>query len=91
MTAAGLSLLDGGPAPRPECATLGNALVRAALTSTSQGLCFVGADGGETHWSYARLLQEAARTLGGMREAGVRPGERVLLHIADEPELLAVF
>ncbi|MFE7814747.1 AMP-binding protein [Streptomyces sp. NPDC057433] len=91
MTAAGLSLLDGGPAPRPQCATLGNALVRAALTSASRGVCFVGADGGETHWSYARLLREAARTLGGMREAGVRPGERVVLHIADEPELLAVF
>ncbi|MEZ3182106.1 AMP-binding protein [Streptomyces pimonensis] len=91
MTAADLSLLDGGPAPRPECATLGNALVRAALTSASGGLCFVGAEGGETHWSYARLLEEAARTLGGMREAGVRPGERVVLHIADEPELLTVF
>ncbi|MEW1870037.1 AMP-binding protein [Streptomyces caelestis] len=91
MTDAGLSLLDGGPAPRPECATLGNALVRAALTSVSGGLCFVGSDGGETHWSYARLLEEAARTLGGMREAGVRPGERVVLHIADEPELLTVF
>ncbi|CAM5652316.1 hypothetical protein GCM10010261_61470 [Streptomyces pilosus] len=88
---ADLSLLDGGTAPRPECATLGTALVRASLVPAPAGMCFVGADGGETHWSYARLLREAARTLGGMREAGVRPGERVVLHIADEPELLTVF
>lgn len=91
MTGADLALLDGGPVPAPECGTLGNALVRAALAPGSQGLCFVGADGGEKRWSYARLLQEAARTLAGMREAGVRPGERVVLHIADESELLAVF
>ncbi|MGC9542859.1 AMP-binding protein [Streptomyces sp. UG1] len=91
MTGTGLALLDGGPAPHPECGTLGNALVRSALAPDAEGLCFVGADGGETRWSYARLLTEAARTLAGMREAGVRPGERVVLHIAEETELLAVF
>ncbi|MER5433861.1 AMP-binding protein [Streptomyces sp. NPDC002588] len=93
MTGAGRSLLDGGPAPHPECGTLGNALIRAALTPAAQGqgVCFVGGDGGETHWSYPRLLDEAARTLAGLREAGVSPGERVVLHIAEERELLAVF
>ncbi|MEU6807625.1 AMP-binding protein [Streptomyces sp. NPDC046831] len=91
MTGTGLALLDGGPAPHPECGTLGNALVRSALAPGAEGLCFVGADGGETRWSYARLLTEAARTLAGMREAGVRPRERVVLHIAEETELLAVF
>ncbi|MER6424948.1 AMP-binding protein [Streptomyces sp. NPDC001137] len=91
MSGTGASVLDGGPGPRPECGTLGNALIRAALTPAAQGLCFVGADGAETCWGYPRLLDEAARTLAGMRAAGVRPGERVVLHIADEPELLAVF
>ncbi|GAA4800727.1 AMP-binding protein [Streptomyces ziwulingensis] len=91
MTAGGPALLDGGPAPRPECGTLGNALVRAALAPAGPGLCFVGADGGETGWSYAQLLHEAARLLAGMRRAGTRPGERVVVHVADAPGLLSVF
>ncbi|AZM75431.1 hypothetical protein D1J63_10980 [Streptomyces sp. KPB2] len=91
MTAHGLSLLDGGPAPDPRCATLGNALVRAALAPGDRGLCFVGPDGGETRWSYRRLLHEAARTLAGLRRAGTRPGERVVVHVAEAPELLSVF
>ncbi|MDX3637608.1 AMP-binding protein [Streptomyces europaeiscabiei] len=91
MTSFGVSLLDGGPAPRPEYATLATALTRAAAASGAQGLCFVHTDGGETRWSYARLLDEAGRLVAGMRAAGVTPGDRVLVHVAHQPDLLATF
>ena len=41
--------------------------------------------------SYSDLLLDAARILRGMRDAGVGPGDRVLIRLADEPDLLAVF
>ncbi|MET7453907.1 AMP-binding protein [Streptomyces sp. NPDC005574] len=88
---AGMSLLDGGPAPAVGCATLGQALERAARDLGAGGLCFIGADGGEQRWSYAQLRQEAAGVLAGLRRAGLRPGQRVIVHIEDAPELLSVF
>ncbi|WP_371572191.1 AMP-binding protein [Streptomyces sp. NBC_01314] len=91
MTSRAISLLDGGPAPRPKCATLGTALLRAAAASGARGLCFIGTDGGETRWSYGRLLREAGRLTAGMRAAGVRPGDRVIVHVAHQPDLLATF
>ncbi|TLQ42471.1 AMP-binding protein [Streptomyces marianii] len=87
----GLALLDGGRAPEPDCANLGEALRRAAVAGAPEGLRFVGADGGETHRTYAELLDEAARLLAGIRAAGVRPAELVLLQIADPPDLVAAF
>ncbi|MFD9974080.1 AMP-binding protein [Streptomyces sp. NPDC059017] len=87
----GLALLDGGRAPEPDCATLGEALCRAAVSGAPEGLRFIGADGGETHRTYAELLDEAARLLAGIRAAGVSPAELVLLQIADTPDLVAAF
>ncbi|MFI1246459.1 AMP-binding protein [Streptomyces anulatus] len=91
MTHTEGSLLHGGPPVPPEVRDLGETLVRAARTATSPGICFLGDDGAETTLSYPRLLDGASRILGGLRAAGVVPGETVLLQIAEPPALLAAF
>ena len=40
-------------------------------------------------WSYRRLVEEAERLAGRLLAAGVAPGDRVTLHMANAPELLA--
>jgi carnitine-CoA ligase len=42
---------------------------------------------GET-WSYARFADEVARLAGGMAARGIRPGDRVLVHLENCPEML---
>ncbi|WP_097874429.1 AMP-binding protein [Streptomyces sp. ms184] len=91
MTTTDVSFLDGGPAVPTEVRDLGETLVRAAETTTSPGICFVGDDGSETVLTYPQLLDGAARLLGGLRAAGVVPGETVVLQIAEPPALLTAF
>ncbi|MEE1831522.1 AMP-binding protein [Streptomyces sp. SP17KL33] len=93
MTASGTSFLDGGPAVPAEVADLGEALVRAAERDddTEQSIRFIGVDGREEGTTYRRLLDDAARMLAGLRAAGVRAGETVVLQVADDPELLTAF
>ncbi|MYU25767.1 AMP-binding protein [Streptomyces sp. SID8352] len=92
-TPPGVSVLDGGPPVPLDVADLGETLVRAAARERpgEQRLRFVRADGSEEGRSYGRLLDDAARILGGLRAAGVRPGETVVLQVADDPELLTAF
>jgi crotonobetaine/carnitine-CoA ligase len=42
---------------------------------------------GET-WTYARFAHEVARIAGGMHARGIRPGDRVLVHLENCPETL---
>ncbi|MFE7133761.1 AMP-binding protein [Streptomyces sp. NPDC057638] len=92
MTNDDCSFLHGGPAPVADVSHLGAALVRAADTGgTEERIRFIAGDGGETGWSYARLLDDAARILTGIRAAGAVPGETVILQVGDDPELLAAF
>ncbi|MBX6384596.1 MAG: AMP-binding protein [Microbispora sp.] len=91
VTTAGVSFLDGGPAVEPEVAHIGEALVRAARAEGAEGVCFIRMDGSEYALTYRRLLDDAARMLAGIRAAGVRPGETIILQIADDPELLTAF
>ncbi|MBD0709686.1 MULTISPECIES: AMP-binding protein [unclassified Streptomyces] len=93
MTNSDISYLDGGPAVPAEVADLGEALVRAAerADATEESIRFIGADGTEEGRTYQRLLDDAARMLAGLRAAGVRPGETVVLQVADDPELLTAF
>ncbi|MFJ3928328.1 AMP-binding protein [Streptomyces sp. NPDC090022] len=89
MTTTGISLLDGGPAPDPGVPDLGAALVRAA--GTGHGVTYIQPDGTEVRQSYAGLLSDASRILAGLRAAGVRPGEKVVLQAGYDPELVAAF
>ncbi|GAA2966057.1 AMP-binding protein [Actinokineospora diospyrosa] len=86
-----LSVLDGGPAPRLDAQCLGELLPRAAARSIEPSIHLIAADGAQTRLSYADLLDAAARVLGGLRAAGVRVGERVVVHQADNQDLLTAF
>jgi crotonobetaine/carnitine-CoA ligase len=45
---------------------------------------------GET-WSYRELADRAARFAAGLTARGVRPGDRVIVHMGNRPEFLAAF
>ncbi|MDH6128945.1 AMP-binding protein [Kitasatospora sp. GP82] len=91
MTDTALPVLDRNPASPPEIGTLGEALVRASRTGNPEGLTFIVPDGAELRQTYLQLLMEASRILAGLRAAGVRPGEQVVLQVARAPELLAAY
>jgi amino acid adenylation domain-containing protein len=80
--AAALAFADGGPLeiPEGEPATLTEALIRAAEAS-DRGVTYVEADGVAVHQSYASLLAEARRVLGGLQRRGLSAGDRVILQI----------
>ncbi len=44
------------------------------------------ADGSWREWSYRQLAEQVARTAAGLRAAGVRPGQRVVLMMRNRPE-----
>ncbi|MFJ6612821.1 AMP-binding protein [Streptomyces sp. NPDC091289] len=91
MTSTGISLLDGGPAPDPGVPHLGAALVRAARTGEDRGPTYIQPDGSEVHQTYPGLLEDASRILAGLRAAGARPGEKIILQAAYDPDLVASF
>ncbi|GAA3039713.1 AMP-binding protein [Actinokineospora globicatena] len=86
-----LSVIHGGPSPRLDAHGLGEVLTRAAARSIGTAVVFIAADGTESRLSYADLLDAASRVLGGLRRAGVRVGERVVVHQADNRELVTAF
>ncbi|MGW3031394.1 AMP-binding protein [Streptomyces sp. NPDC001178] len=85
------SVLVGAPLPEPSLANLAEALQRAALRRSDPAICHIDSAGRESWCTYGELSNEASRVLGGMRRAGVRPGERVLLQLGRVRELLAAF
>lgn len=75
-----------GPRPSvPEGAarTISEALQLAARHAPDHGTTYVRQDGSTDRQTYAELLDEALRLLGGLRNEGVRPGDAVLVHHAD--------
>ncbi|PBC78702.1 acyl-CoA synthetase (AMP-forming)/AMP-acid ligase II [Streptomyces sp. TLI_235] len=85
------AVLDGGPAPELPVCNLGEALQRAAARPDAGRIHFVRADGSDTVLEYPELLDGARRILTGLRAGGARPGDRVLLQIREESDLLAAF
>jgi acyl-CoA synthetase (AMP-forming)/AMP-acid ligase II/NAD(P)-dependent dehydrogenase (short-subunit alcohol dehydrogenase family)/aryl carrier-like protein len=63
--------------------TLPEALQLAARRAPDRGTTYVQADGSVDRQTYAQLLDDALRLLGGLREEGVQPGDAVLVHHAD--------
>jgi fatty-acyl-CoA synthase len=55
---------------------------RAEQTPDAPGYCF-RADGEWTGWSWSDYWEHAAGAGAGLREEGVRPGDRVLMFVAD--------
>lgn len=70
---------------------LAETLIRAARMTDAGSIVFLQGAPQPRVLSYSDLLLDAARILRGMRDAGVAPGDRVLIRLADEPDLLAVF
>lgn len=76
--------------PLPEIpATLGR-LLRSAAESAHVVHLHAG-DGGVVRWTYAELLSAALRVCGGLRTAGVRPGERVAIAARELPAFVPAF
>ncbi len=78
-----MAISDGGPLHIPEGApqTLVEALLRTANNRPERGIRFVDADGKESFQSYPELLERARRILTGLRKAGVKPGQGIILQI----------
>ncbi|GGC48539.1 SDR family NAD(P)-dependent oxidoreductase [Chelatococcus reniformis] len=87
------ALADGGPltiatdAPR----SMTEALLRTVERYPARGVLFVAADGTETRLSNADLLREATGIGAGLAAAGLRPGDRAILQLADVRRHLPAF
>src|SRR5262249_19253913 len=68
--------------------TLPSALVRAA--AGTHGITYAD-PGGPVFQSYAALLDEARRMLGGLGASGLRPGDRAVVACASPRETLTAF
>ncbi|NUS82221.1 MAG: SDR family NAD(P)-dependent oxidoreductase [Streptomyces sp.] len=74
--------------------TLSEALHAAAREAADKGTVFIRDDHGEEYevfQSYPQLLDEARRTLSGLRAAGLRPGDAALFQFADNRNYLTAF
>ncbi|WP_230859620.1 non-ribosomal peptide synthetase/type I polyketide synthase [Actinoplanes aureus] len=71
--------------------TLTDVLVRAAAEAPDRGVVHVGGDGTERFTSYAGLYADALRVAGGLRAAGLRKGDPMLLVAEDSAEFLPLF
>jgi len=80
---------DGGPLPADLPRSLLETLITAARTAA--GITVVNADGSADHRSYAALLTTADRVATGLRAAGLRAGDPVLLQCRDHHDFFAAF
>src|SRR5947207_14368129 len=85
------SVLHGGPLSDPPVTDLAGALERAARLDGAGDIVYLDDTGTPHTLSYPDLLDDAARILTALRERGLRPGDRVVMQITDEPDLLAAF
>lgn len=85
--------VDGAPLvlPGDAPATLTEALRRAAREVPGRGTTYVLGDGGEVRQTYSGLLDDAACIASGLRDAGLRPGDSVLLHCDDNLNFVTGF
>nr|WSX74771.1 amino acid adenylation domain-containing protein [Streptomyces sp. NBC_00899] len=82
--------VSAGPEqPQPAVDSWAAALRRAAEAAGHGEIVHVRADGSETRRSYASLVPEASRVLGGLRALGLRPGARVVLQCEDTEDFVA--
>ncbi|WP_163862529.1 alpha/beta fold hydrolase [Myxococcus eversor] len=78
---ARLAIADGGPARSGAEQTLTDVLLAAVERSPEQRIIHVEADGVERTDTYRDLLSRALRVAGGLRSAGLRPGQAVLFQL----------
>src|SRR3546814_113807 len=61
---------------------------RAAERPDHPVLIWASGEGPEKTWTYASFVHEVACLAGGLSARGIRPGDRVLLHVENCPEAL---
>ncbi|WP_067721122.1 AMP-binding protein [Nocardia yamanashiensis] len=83
--------LHGGKSIELPVASLPAALLEAAERTGGGEIVCLDESGAPRTQSYAELLDDAARILAGMRRSGVRPGERVVIQVAEPFDLMGVF
>lgn len=85
--------LDGGPVPVPPGAatTLQEALRSAADLAPDKGTVYITRDHPDQLQTYPQLLDQAEHVLGGLRAAGLRPGDAALFVFADNRAYLTAF
>lgn len=83
------SVLDGGPAVDPAVASLPGALIRAAREAATTELVFLDESGMERTLNYAAVLDTARRVLGGLRAAGLVPGDLAIVHLSRNDDFVA--
>ncbi|MHC3475228.1 amino acid adenylation domain-containing protein [Streptomyces sp. 7R007] len=82
--------LSEGPALVEPSVTGWAEALRRAAESAQGDIVHVHADGSEHRRSYASLIPEASRVLAGLRRAGLRPGDQVILQCDVTEDFLAV-
>ncbi|MBV9010723.1 MAG: AMP-binding protein [Pseudonocardiales bacterium] len=85
------SVSVGPPLRRLAVSTLDAALRRAASVGDSRESCYLGPDGALDRQSYAELLEEASRLLGGLRGLGLVAGDTVLFQLAGNRDFVVGF
>ncbi|MCF4137110.1 condensation domain-containing protein [Streptomyces sp. Tue 6430] len=89
VATASVPALSEGPAlSEPSVSGWAQALRRAAELDRGD-IVHVHPDGSEHRRSYASLTAEASRVLAGLRRAGLRPGDRVVLQCDVSEDFLA--
>ncbi|MFF8675158.1 amino acid adenylation domain-containing protein [Streptomyces sp. NPDC015242] len=89
-TSTAAPALSEGPAhTEPSVTGWAQALRRAAAQDRGD-IVHVHADGSEHRRSYGSLIPEASRVLAGLRRAGLRPGDQVILQCDATEDFLAV-
>ncbi|MGW0336731.1 amino acid adenylation domain-containing protein [Streptomyces sp. NPDC003011] len=89
QTSAVPALSEGPELAEPSVSGWAQALRRAAGLDRGD-IVHVHADGSEHRRSYASLIAEASRVLAGLRRAGLRPGDQVVLQCDVSEDFLAV-
>ncbi|GAA2500613.1 amino acid adenylation domain-containing protein [Streptomyces gobitricini] len=88
--ASAAEAVSEGPAlTEPSVPGWAEALRRAAARDRGD-IVHVHADGSEHRRTYASLIPEASRVLAGLRRAGLRPGDQVILQCDATEDFLAV-
>lgn len=71
--------------------TLTDALTQSATRVSGERIVFLDGAGAQTALSYRELLQRAQRILGGLRAAGLATGDRVILQLSANDDILEAF
>ncbi|GAA2264397.1 hypothetical protein GCM10010145_44460 [Streptomyces ruber] len=82
------ALSEGAELAEPPVSGWAQALLRAAESPHGE-VVHVHADGSENRRSYASLVTEASQVLAGLRKAGLRPGDQVILQCDESEDFLA--